>query len=220
MVGDELVLGGVSISVDTTQRRVTGWRTVFYRGRSIETLTPFARGPEKMKDIRLLQLPDGGIAVATRPFIKGQGTIGFTILRNLDELDARTSLASAPLFVNQFADKEWGGANELHVLRNGHIGVLGHMACWDAAGHGVRHYYPMVFVIDSVNWRHTPPLIIAERSVFPAGPSKRPDLHDVVFSSGLVRQGNGTALLYAGLSDCEVGAVCISDPFQGILENY
>ena len=148
-----------------------GWRTYFYRGRTIEDLSYFSRGPEEMKDIRLRQLPDGRIAVATRPFIKGQGTIGFTILRNLDELDADV-LASAPLFINQFADKEWGGANELHVLRNGSIGVLGHMACWDAAGHGVRHYYPMAFVIDSLSWRHTPPIIIAERSIFPAGPSE------------------------------------------------
>jgi hypothetical protein len=213
-MGDELVLGGVSISVDAAKHSVCGWRTVFYRGRTIESLTPFARGPEEMKDIRLRQLPGGGIAVATRPFIKGQGTIGFTILRHIDELDA-DALAGAPLFVGQFADQEWGGANELHVLRNGSLGVLGHMACWDAAGNGVRHYYPMAFVIDSVNWRHTPPVIIAERAVFPVGPAKRQDLQDVVFSSGLVRQDDGTALLYAGLSDCEVGVVRITDPFIG-----
>ena len=71
----------------------------------------------------------------------------------------------------------------------------------------------MVFCIDPRNGKATAPEIIASRSDFPDGPAKRPDLVDVMFSGGLVRQANGTATLYAGLSDAEAGCVLLPDPF-------
>ena len=40
------------------------------------------------------------------------------------------------------------------------------------------------------------------------------DLADVMFSGGLVRHGNGTATLYAGLSDTEAGQLLLADPFE------
>ena len=42
------------------------WRTRFYRGQH-QNLVPFAQGPDGMKDIRLVELPDGDIGVFTRP---------------------------------------------------------------------------------------------------------------------------------------------------------
>lgn len=71
----------------------------------------------------------------------------------------------------------------------------------------------MVFCLDPRNGRATAPEIIASRSDFPDGPAKRPDLVDVMFSGGLVRQPDGTAVLYAGLSDTEAGCVLLPDPF-------
>ena len=56
--------------------------------------------------------------------------------------------------------------------------------------------------------------IIATRSDFPSGESKRPDLQDVIFSGGLLRLEDGTAWLYAGLSDAEAARVLIADPFS------
>ena len=55
--------------------------------------------------------------------------------------------------------------------------------------------------------------IIATRNNFPAGPSKIDELEDVIFPGGLERHGDGTATLYAGLSDVEAGSVEIPDPF-------
>jgi len=71
----------------------------------------------------------------------------------------------------------------------------------------------MVFVFDPRNRAFTDMRIIAERSDFIAGPAKRPDLVDVVFSGGLVRKGDGTADLYAGISDAEAHKITIPDPF-------
>ena len=75
-----------------------------------------------------------------------------------------------------------------------------------------RHYYGMVFCVDG-DGVATPPRIIAQRSMFPAGPAKRDDLVDVIFSGGLVRNGDGTATLFAGISDVESAYIRIPDPF-------
>jgi len=56
--------------------------------------------------------------------------------------------------------------------------------------------------------------IIATRNEFPPTEAKRPDLQDVVFSGGLVRHGDGTATLYAGLSDARAGCITLPDPFS------
>ena len=71
----------------------------------------------------------------------------------------------------------------------------------------------MTFVYDPKN--HTSSLIeiIATRKNFPEGGVKKIELSDVIFPGGLVRHGDGTATLYAGLSDAEAGNVEIPDPF-------
>jgi len=208
----EVVLGGVRFPVTMADGSV-GWRMEFYRGNSVDNLKLFLEGPEKMKDIRLVELADGQIGVLTRPQgVKGgRGKIGFLAVPSLTAITAG-AIQEAPLFEGQCREEEWVGANEAHRLQNGMIGVLGHIAYFDAKEH--RHYYAMVFCIDPRTGRATPPEIIASRSDFPDGPAKRPDLVDVMFSGGLVRHGNGTATLYAGLSDAEAGRVLLPDPFS------
>ncbi len=210
-VDGELVLGGVRFPVnlpDGTQ----GWRMEFFRGHAPATLRHFFNGPDKMKDIRFKQLPDGRVAVFSRPqgSVGGRGKIGFAVARSLDHLNIRL-IEEAPLFPHLFLDSEWGGANEVHLLANGHLGVLGHIACFDADEH--RHYYPMVFSVDPDTAAASEVHIIAERDDFPPGPSKRPDLVDVIFSGGLVRNPAGRAELYAGLSDASASCREIADPF-------
>lgn len=210
-VNDELVLGGVNFPV-ALKSGENIWRMVFYRGKTLASLTPFFTGPDKMKDIRIKQLADGRIAVLTRPQGEkgGRGTIGFMTADSLEDITSE-ALEAAPLFTDHILPLEWGGANEIHILKNGKLGVLGHIAYFDNLGH--RHYYPMVFCVDPATGTATPPQIIAQRKDFPEGPAKRPDLTDVLFSGGLLRHSDGTATLYAGLSDAEAGWVVIPDPF-------
>ena len=210
-VGGELVFGGVRFPVAMADGGV-GWRMEFYRGRSLTTLELFLVGPDKMKDIRLVELAAGQIGVLTRPQGSkgGRGKIGFLTVPGLEAITAE-AIQAAPLFDGQCRDEEWLGANEGHLLQNGMIGVLGHIAYFDEQQH--RHYYAMVFCVDPRTGRASAPEIIASRSNFPDGPAKRPDLTDVMFSGGLVRHGNGTATLYAGLSDAEAGCVLLPDPF-------
>ncbi|MFC5470851.1 DUF1861 family protein [Cohnella suwonensis] len=212
-IGDELVFGGVEVYFDGDDPHyVTSWCTVFYRGGSIDELVPFAKGPLTMKDIRLIGLGNGRIGVFTRPMMVdgARALIGYAEIGKLEELNEDT-INEATLLRAQFLPDEWGGANEAHLLDGGLIGVLGHIAWME--DNNIRHYYPMVFAFNPADCRYTPIKLIATRGLFPEGPAKRPDLVDVIFSGGLIRNGDGTASLYTGVSDAEAHVIDIPDPF-------
>ncbi len=211
-IDGELIFGGVETF---PQDGGLGYRTVFYRGRSLETLTRFAQGPDGMKDIRILKLPEGKFLVVTRPqgAVGGRGKIAVTTIDGLAALNP-AAIERAVLVDGLFADGEWGGANELHALRNGLVGVLGHVARFDEQGN--RHYYPMAFAFDPATGRRTPMKLLLERARLPAGASKRPDLEDVLFSGGLIRGKGGRASLFVGAGDAEAYRVEIADPFNGL----
>lgn len=214
IIKGELIIGGVEVitAVDNPSK-IVSWVTQFYRGFHIDSLCHFASGPGTMKDIRIIELNDGRVGVFTRPqgARGGRGQIGFTIINSLEELNEQTFI-NAEILTEQFVSEEWGGANEAHLLGNGHVGVLGHVACFDTVGN--KHYYSMVFAINPETCEKTPMKIIAARSDFPRGPGKRPDLEDVIFSGGLIRSGNGRAVLSVGVSDAEAYQIEIPDPFM------
>jgi hypothetical protein len=209
--GDELILGGVRYPVPLGPAAF-GCQMDFYRGTSLQSMRHFLSGPPGMKDIRFKQLPNGHVAIFSRPQgdIGGRGEIGFTIAPSWNAITA-DMIATAPLFERQMLKEEWGGVNEVHLLMNGQLGILGHIACYDAQNN--RHYYPMAFTVDPRTRKPSPIRIIAQRSFFPNGASKRPDLVDVVFSGGIVRNRDGTASLFAGTSDAAAAVVKLPDPF-------
>jgi hypothetical protein len=215
-IAGELILGGVEFPVALPDRDAPGWRMTFYRGTDLETLRPFLQGPDHMKDIRLVELADGRIGVCSRPQGErgGRGQIGFATVNKLDRLRA-AAIDTAPLLKGQFLPEEWGGANELHLLTDGRVGVLGHIAWMRGSGSAEeKHYYPMTFTMDPATNEYSPLKIIASRDDFPSATPKRPGLRDIIFSGGLLRDGDGTQF-YAGLSDAAAGRVCIADPFGG-----
>ncbi|WEK53605.1 MAG: DUF1861 family protein [Candidatus Cohnella colombiensis] len=212
-INGELVFGGVEVYFDSEDSDyVTSWRTVFFRGNSINELESFAQGPLTMKDIRLVELASGNIGVFTRPMVVdgARALIGYVEINNLSELTEEKILA-AELFRNQFLLDEWGGVNEARLLSNGKIGVLGHIAYMEESN--IRHYYPMVYCFDPELRNNSPIKLIASRAMFQEGPAKRTDLQDVLFSGGIVRHSNGTASLYTGVSDSEAHVIVIADPF-------
>ena len=211
-IGGELIVGGVQIYPHPEKPEALMWRTVLYRGARLSELRPFFSGPDGMKDLRLVGLADGSVGVFTRPQGEkgGRGKIGFLRVPSLDALTVE-AIVNAPLLDGQFIDEEWGGANEAHLLRDGRIGVLGHIACFDSRGD--RHYYPMSFIFDPGDRSFSPAELLAVRDDFLPGPSKRPDLRDIVFSCGLVRGADGMADLYAGISDADAQRIAVRDPF-------
>jgi len=213
-IGDEWIVGGVQVYFDRKDvKTVSRWKTLLYRGKTVQDLQLAAAGPWNMKDIRLISLPDGKIGIFSRPFgVEGRtALIGFTTIESFADF-SESAITHAPLFRDQFPSNEWGGANEIHVLKNGLLGVLGHIAYRDETG-GL-HYHSMAFVLNPKTREKSQIKIIATRSDFPEGPAKRPDLVDVIFTGGIIRNANDTATLYVGVSDAEACCVEIPDPFS------
>jgi len=218
IINGEIVLGGVH--VEWSGRRAVAWKTKFYKGSSIFNLKYFVSGPEHMKDIRLLEMPDGKIAVCTRPQGKKMlekyaciAKIGFTILDNLSSLTAE-AIEAAPYIDDIFLPDEWGGVNQLYNLPGGNLGAIGHISHKTVEGSdGFLHYYGVAFEIDKDTRKPTPARVICSRDCFPESDSREPRLYDVVFSAGITPNDDGTAVMYAGLSDCKIGRICIPYPF-------
>lgn len=217
-IGETFVLGGVEVQQRSAKKHLS-YRTVFYRGKDIHNLRRFATGPWGMKGIRLVELNDGKIGVFTRPQGKkgGLGRIGFTTINSLNELKPR-KISNAELIRGLFVKGEWGGVNEVHYLCNGKLGVLGHVARF-SKDKKLRFYYPMVFGFDIEKRKATSIRILVRRAELPEGEAKRPDLYNVVYPGGLVRNGAG-AKLYVGVGDAEAYSVSIKDPFIYYEKNF
>jgi hypothetical protein len=211
------ILGGVEI--ETQGSEIINFCTVFYRYKNCATELinpdgdlekPFAIGPKGMKDTRLIELKNGNIGVFTRPQggKAGLGKIAYIEIENLDRLEK--SITKARIIPNQFSNEEWGGVNELHLLENGKVGVLGHIAHFEG---DIRHYYAMSFVFDTENRTATPIEILTTADEFPSVKSKKPDLGKIIFSGGLDRKKDGLAHLYVGVGDTKAGQIQVVDPF-------
>ena len=190
-----------------------GYRTLFYKNPDFDNFDPehdaFAIGQDEMKDTRLVELQDGRIGVFPRPqklvftspqrTIDIRGRIGFTILDSLEEL-AQAKLTETPLIDIPFKPNECGGVNAAYLLKDGRIGVLGHIASVDNKG---KHYGAMVFPFDPNSGVASPIEIIASREDFPEDPTD--GLHDknydVVFSGGLRFNDDRTTDFFGGVSD-------------------
>jgi hypothetical protein len=219
-IDGELILGGVRVDWDEESGQAKSWCTDFFRGTGLNDLTYFTSGPGHMKDIRLVQLQDKRIGIFTRPqgfeMIKKYGCIariGFTVVNHLNEVTPE-NIEGAPLLEGHFLPEEWGGCNQIHLLKDGTLGVIGHKSYGEGEeDNKILHYYGMSFVIDPDTGRMSIPKIIISRECFPDGPAKAPRLKDVTFTSGIIRGNNGESVIYTGLSDAQVGSAVIKDPF-------
>ena len=206
-IGNEIIFGGVKTYPKPAEDNPNevGYRTVFYRGQDLSSLEQFATGPDMMKDIRVVALANGRFGVFTRP--QGgsnvEGKIGYVEIDDIEDLNDPQIILGARIIEGQFAPGEWGGVNDLHLLPDGRIEVIGHVAYKDAQGK--KHYYAMSFVYDPEKHYASPIEIIATRKNFPEGGAKTPEKEDIVFPGSLVRNEDGTGTLYAGLSDAKAG---------------
>jgi hypothetical protein len=212
-IKNQIILGGIQVEKRPTKKDLS-YRTVFYKGTSLKNLKPFTTGPWGMKGIRLIELPDGKIGVFTRPQGRkgGLGRIGFTIIHTLNSLSPRV-LSQAPLVNKYFAKGEWGGVNEVHLLKNGYLGVLAHIARF-SKDKQLRFYYPIAFSFNPITCLTSTTRILVRRAELPEGEAKRPDLYNVIYPGGLIRNSKeGIANLYSGVGDAEAYRIKIKDPF-------
>ena len=219
-INGEIIFGGTET---TWKGGEASFRVVFYRGETLESLRRFAAGPPQQKDIRLIGLPNHRIGTYVRPQNESSvrpGRIGYIELDSIDELNELTSeriMKDADLFLDQFGEHEWGGANQIHLLPDGRHGVLAHIVEKDSDD--VLHYKVITFIYDPETGERTEYRVIAERRDFPETDAK-PDrkgkntLKDVVYPGHLECDSDfSRGTLYVGLSDAAVGRKVIEDPF-------
>ena len=225
IIGDTFVLGGTHVRYKP--EGVDTYYGYFYRGTDLENLYYFTTGPNYMKDIRLVRLADGRIGVFSRPRSEeirqkfgSESLIGFTIINSLDELTASV-IENARYITGLFENDEWGGCNQAYLLYNGMIGVIGHKCYKEILPNGQESlvYMNISFVFDPVKHEAMDVKIIGTRPCYPEGPSKKPDLTDVAFTSGIVPRADGKVDLYSGIGDAEEGRIVIDNPFAGY-ENF
>lgn len=207
LIRGERYVGGVEIAEPlpgdgSTELR---YRTIILRCADLRAPVPVFRGPWGMKDLRFGELPDGRLVVVTRPQrgADGRGRIGVTIVESFDTLTI-ADIEAAPRLVGLFHPDEWGGVNQVDVLADGRLDVVGHIARFDDAGG--RHYYPVQFEIDPVSLAWTTPRLLFERADLPAGDSKRADLWDVVFPGGRIQSADVMSV-FCGVGDAETWRV-------------
>lgn len=202
--GDTYV-GGVEVAVPSDGAEELRYRTLVLRCDDLATLVPVLSGPWGMKDLRFGELPDGRLVVVTRPQrgADGRGRVGVTVVDSLEVLTT-ADIDAAPRLEGLFDPEEWGGVNQVDVLPDGRLDVLGHVARFDAEGG--RHYYPVTFEIDPVTLAWTPLRLLFERGDLPPGESKRDDLWDVIFPGGRETR-DGVTSIFCGVGDAETWRV-------------
>lgn len=214
VVNNKLIMGGVSVI--KTRGKIKSFFCPFYQGESPEQMQYFTTGPLGMKDIRLVQIPNG-IGVFTRP----GGRVGFTVIKDISELDDKI-ISEAPLI--DFIDGDgYGGMNQCYYLSSGMIGALGHMVYpkINNKGETERVYVNVAAIFDPETRKTLGTKIIGTRYSYPESdhikisPDTGVALDDTAFTTGLVMRDDGKVDLYSGLSDALEGRITIDYPFEG-----
>ena len=219
-IGGRMVMGGTHVRMKSGG--IDTYYGYFYRGDDLNDLYYFTTGPDRMKDIRLVQMGDGRIGVFSRPrngtYEDGAASaIGFTVISSLDELTSEV-IENAPRLRGLFGPGEWGGPNQAYFLSSGMIGVIGHMSWEDIAqddGEKLQVYVNSSFVLDPATREVSDFRIIGCRSCYPASEPKLSRLRNCTFTSGIVMREDGKADLYSGVCDAAEGRIEIDDPFEG-----
>ncbi|MBU1987516.1 DUF1861 family protein [Patescibacteria group bacterium] len=232
-INGELIFGGIKTFPKPTKDypEALGYKTVFYRDhkKGLKELEQFVEGPDGMKGIRLTALRNGKIGMFTRSQDWEQGNkgkMGFAMLNSLEDLNTE-NISKAELINMQFNSEEWGGVNQIHVLSNNKLGIIGHIASSEAKtdenGYTTetKDYYAVAFCYDPETQETTPFEIIAQRKDLPdelpakilKSEKKTTVLENIIYPSGLMRNKDGTADLYISVGDSSEGIIEMPDPF-------
>jgi hypothetical protein len=231
-IGDELVLSVVEVesipNADPTLQGGLRWKTVFYKGQNISNLERFAEGPQGMKDIRLVQLPDGKITVFTRPQDigneerGGHGQIGVVTIDSIDQLKDPDILQNAPIINTRFQPgEEWGGVNQAIALNDGRIGLLFHIGRFDPEDPNLnpeaKEYVSLTGFYNPTTKMIEYPEVVAEAHEFEGVQPKSPRLRKVAFGSAMgLPDKNGIVRHYFGAGDSESWHKDLKDRFADL----
>jgi len=206
---NEFVFGGVFVKKSSGKIE---FKTVFYKGKNFFSLKKFAEGPWGMKDIRLVGLEDGKVGVFTRPLggKYGKGKIGFIVLDSLYDLSSET-INKAKLVRFPFGKEEWGGINDVLLIKKDILGVIGHLAYSDKDEK--KFYYPISFKFNLKEKKISELKLLFKRDNLPFELPKNRFLYNVTFPGGIFLD-KGKARLSIGVGDSKAYEVLIKNPFK------
>ncbi len=197
--------------------------TVFYTLDSNLHPTPQGRGPDEMKDIRLLGLHDGRLLVFGRPQRQHRveaagGRISVSLFPGLSHYDSDV-VHNAPILPLHIPENEWVGAN--HAIEvDGMVWVLGHVGRWvEIGGKRVRQYDAMIFVYDPTTNRCSSVKIIVKADDFDCDQEKNEELGHIIFSGGFeISADQQRICVYVGLNDAAAGKISVDNFFPALVE--
>lgn len=199
-----LILGGVE---DIPGEIGSSYRTVFYKQKKEDDFSSFVKisgGIAGMRDIGLVELPDGNMAVFTRHIGGkfGYGLLGYVEYENFYSISNDALREALPLDIDKEKD-EWFGVSQAKVLPDSFLGVLGYRASGDG-------YEVIVFIYDFVNCRTSPYRVIVSPEDFPGVKPRR--FPNVIIPGGWIDNEDGTMDVYVGIGDSCAGVKKIQNP--------
>lgn len=209
----EMCLGGTHVTKSAT--KVSMYLCEFFRGNPMD-LKYITSGPERMKDIRLIELKDGQIGVFAHFRSHNQCLTGFTKIKRIEYLCPEV-INNAPYINHRAFGDTWGGPNQCYLLSSGLIGCIGHHGYLQNRPNAcqLRVYCNTSFVFDPETLNVFDFKVIGTRTCYPPSKPKVPMLDDCVFVSGIVMRDDGKVDLYSGVGDNCQGRCVIDYPFEG-----
>ncbi|MBS3079436.1 DUF1861 family protein [Candidatus Pacearchaeota archaeon] len=239
IIKNKIIFGGIEVDVKNVYRTVFFIGKDIY---NLKKFKIGPKGMKDIRLI-LLPDERIGVLTRPQGKIGGRGRIGFMIVDSIKEFSelSEKDFYSAKLIPDRFDESEWLNANAIYFLKNNNLGVIGNIACFsknidnplkitskcgfsicptpneNSTIKGIEHmkknYYVISFNFDYLSNNFSGMKIIASRNELPKGKSKSPELSNILFPGGLIRNKNGTASLYVGVGDAEAYKIIIKDPF-------
>lgn len=198
-----IALEGI-LSIDSNNKQVC-----LYVGESLDTLELKLVLPSFITGMRIVEYNNRIHAFFT---VKGgqyeHGKIAYQSYASLDDMK-RSTFNNIQVFSNHFIRGEFGGVNDIHILRNGLFGIIGHAAYVDHDG--FKHSYPIAFGFNIENHKSTKLKVLLEKSSLNIKIPKQ-HFNDSMFISGLNRGANNRANLIVE-TDHKIFSIIIDDPF-------
>ncbi len=190
-------------------------QTRFYAGTSLGNLEEVGRGPEWMKDIRVVSMDpsDTKLGVYGRPQPQtASGNVSYTTVPDIDHLTPDV-IAGAPFIDDNLfpvGSGQWGGANDVIRIDQDKNLILAHRAEYVGADNSAKRYEALLLEHRLRSNTIVVLGVLATSKMFPKGTVKEDettDLSDVVFPGGGYN-GKFSHVSF-GLHDACIGIGCL-----------
>jgi len=176
--------------------------TVLFRGKTLRSLRMCAVWDE-VNCVRPIELRSGDIGVYTRTrnATSGHSVIEWRVVPRIQDISPEGFERVRLLILDVFAPGEWGSVNEPNLRSDDTVASIGHVGA-QKTRNSVK-YAVTNFDFNPKTEKWSEMRIIATRSSFSDGRSKRPGLREVAYTAG-TRSTDERVVLYAGTGDAGV----------------